>query len=272
MKQPRDKNGRFASFNEKRKSTSSKRKSRAIKATTILNAFLMDNSTSMAERSKDGAVVEGFNKVLLSGRKDATDNKIDNKEFVAFFDNDYNNFSSNVSQLQLQRGSYSPRTGYKNGESIIYNPSAGGSTALHSSAYKFIKDMEKEFEKYNPKTTKVVLTIFTDGEENHSYVHPIPTGHDGKNWAQLLKETIEEKNKAGWVVTYVGAGDRATVEKTAIGLGFYASNTANYANTASGASATMDSLSVSRGAYVSSAAKGTSSNKGFFQKEKKEKV
>jgi hypothetical protein len=233
----RGKDGRFAS---KKKTRITRKKAVVSTPVTILSAFLLDYSVSM--RGKESATVEGFNSIITNAEKDTNATGVTSVEFLGKFGDPAN--------FRWEQGTVKPFSKVSD-----YQPK-DGSTALHDAVGNAIHNLEYQLIG-RPANTKILLTIFTDGEENSSKV-----------WnSQSIKARIQEKQSAGWVITFIGAGSEKQVKATADAIGIFASNTLAYDNTAKGTKVSMDLFTKSRSAYTNKVAVGTDSNVGFFSND-----
>lgn len=243
-------NGRFApkGTTTAKKTRKAAKRTTPKKGTTILSAFLMDSSGSMG--GKETATISGFNEILTNARNDSAKYGTPSVELIAFFGNSYK-FSGEVKELTLGRSGIS-----KDGK-LGYAADMGG-TALWESTYKLIDATEQKLATL-PKGTKVIVTIFTDGEENASSIE----------WSSgtKIKGIIEAKQAEGWVINFIGAGNEAYVKSVATSVGIFASNTANYTNTAAGTKGVMAKMSQARSYYSAAVADGVDSNVGFFSND-----
>lgn len=89
------------------------------------------------------------------------------------------------------------------------------------------------------KDGKAVLVVMTDGFENQSRKHN----------AHSIKELIEARKAAGWLVTFLGAGIAAAQQGLAMGVN--AGMTASFAANTKGLSASMRSVARNAGVYAS---------------------
>lgn len=250
----RDSNGRFThkttTAPKAKKSTKKEKTTNSTKpkTTTILNGFLLDASGSMA--SKEKSVVDGFNEIVAQGKIDAAKTGVTNKQFVAFFGSEYKQIEHEIESLISTNAPVG--TSYAHGY-VTYAANMG-MTALWESTYRLITKLENELPR-NPNA-KIILTIFTDGEENYS----------SKKWRDgtEIKKLIEQKQAEGWVITFIGAGLQTDMEKIATSVGIFASNAMGYKNTAAGTKGAFNKMSSARSTYTSAVADGLDSNIGFF--------
>lgn len=231
----RDKLGRFA------RSTKSRGPIRPPKNFTrkkvkgnILNVFLLDDTGSMS--SKVSATIEGFNSVLNDAEKAVKDTGVNSTEVLALF-GEYNHFHV--------RSKVEPLTG------ITYRP-ARGSTALWWAVCEAINLTEQKL-RNEPVGTKVILTIFTDGENNSMY-----------EYEARARNLVLDKQKQDWVINFIGAGSRDQILQASGSIGIFANNTLNYANTSVGTRGAFASMSKSRSSFSSKVATNTATADGFF--------
>jgi len=130
-----------------------------------------------------------------------------------------------------------------------FKTSSRGSTALLDaigySIYK-VKETLKAGE-------KVLVNIYTDGEENSSY----------KFSRTEIGKAIEELSTQGWTFTFIGtARDVKTAQDL---LKFDSSNTLVYDGTATGLERSFVTNNVARTQYSSRVSKGEDVSKGFFK-------
>ena len=103
------------------------------------------------------------------------------------------------------------------------------------------------------KEDKVIVKIFTDGEENNS------CNYSGKT----VKELIASKEAEGWVITFVGI-DR-DVEKVISSMGVNRGNTLKYDGTAKGLRSSYSTANSARTMYAKAVLDGNDNNMNFFQ-------
>lgn len=125
---------------------------------------------------------------------------------------------------------------------------SSGLTAL----YLAIDQVMRRFKSEAEKGKKVLVNIYTDGEDNDSRIR-----------ASTVKKNIKEYEKLGFTFTFIGTDrDVDYVVKT---MNIDASNTAKYDGTGEGLRATMDMMSVAKAAYATNVAQGKDVTKGFFK-------
>lgn len=203
----------------------------------ICNMFLLDDSSSMDWDNKREATIDGFNQVLQDIKTDKSGVKSND---VLFKFGSPGNFDVIEKITELNKDNYHPKQ---------------NSTALYDSIVKTIDYTEGYIK--NIPSPKVVLTIFTDGEDNSS-----------KNSSNNVKKLIDTKVKQGWVVNFMGAGEDAFVKKTAATMGINMMNTNSYQNTGLGTTQAFNTFSKANQSYRSKVSKGTDSNIGFFANDK----
>ena len=103
------------------------------------------------------------------------------------------------------------------------------------------------------KEDKVIVKIFTDGEENNSCNYSSKT----------VKELIASKEAEGWVITFVGI-DR-DVEKVISSMGVNRGNTLKYDGTAKGLRSSYSTANSARTMYAKAVLDGNDNNMNFFQ-------
>lgn len=266
----RSSNGRFAPKTTASKKYKRTKANKTTKAKLIISGFLLDSSGSMSGKVK--SVIEGFNELIAQGKDDFKKTGVITKEVVAFFGGPANSGWGSQPDTDQYANFYRPHYGVCDRLFLAASGMVGmngavgysadlGNTALWESTAKLIQQLEAH-EQANPGA-KVILTIFTDGDENSSSA-------EWKNGVKI-KAIIEAKQAQGWVITFMGAGDKDYVTRVATSVGIFASNSMHYANSSAGTTVTMDAMKMSRSNYTSNVSKGTSSNIGFFVQEPENK-
>lgn len=242
----RDKFGRFKSVIRK-KISKPNRKRPTLKPEDkhILNVFLLDDTGSMAIKSF--ATAEGFNTVLADALKSSKEVLSTNMLFL-FGENGYFQVTDNATGLTTLRSREHLGLRY-------YNPNRPH-TALWWATIQAIRATEMKLSVL-AKNTNVILTIFTDGEDNQSNRYEFTTA----------KELISKKQQEGWVINFIGAGDKAFVDNVADSVGIFASNTMNYHNSNIGTTQAFSKMSLSNVSYRSKVAAGTATVDGFFAED-----
>lgn len=243
----RDSYGRFSKGASKAKPRGRKTRKRAkVKERQyIFDVFNLDYSISM--RDKVAATVSGFNEVLDGARASSKKEGINTWEALVKF--------GDAGRESWQIGE-TPKlsTGYQIG-TTVYAPTHS-STALWDAVAYGIEKIDEAL-RTMPKGTKLVYTIFTDGEENSS--------RRFKEWE--VRDMIQKRQAAGWVINFVGAGTKKEVETVAAGMGIFLSNTVNYANTSAGTSKAFATVSRARSSFSSKVAQNIATQDGFFSED-----
>lgn len=113
-----------------------------------------------------------------------------------------------------------------------------GATKLYDAIGLTVKTVKTEIEKTEDKPDKVLVVILTDGLENSSQEYDTDD----------IKKLLEERQKAGWDFSFIGANQDAILSARSIGLTNAAANI-TYDASPIGASNMMASLSASTSAY-----------------------
>lgn len=237
-------NGRFIKKQDKpkavKKTSKKQTKKKDKKGGQILNLFLLDYSVSMLTEGKAEAVIKGFNKIMETNEQTAISTGVKNTDIVSVFGNK-NSFAIKSGITRLNENNYNPRQ---------------GSTALLEAVFKALSYLEKTVKSY-PEDTRVMLTILTDGEENSS----------PDEYKKSTPEYIQRMREKGWVINFMGAGEKIMVEKAAESMNIAVSNTMSFSDDSEGIFDTVSAYNNSRTAYSKSVALGTDSNVGFFSND-----
>ncbi len=122
-----------------------------------------------------------------------------------------------------------------------------GWTALYDAIYNTLTDT------IIPEGDKVLVKIFTDGEENHS-----------RRSAKEVQQLIKNCEAKGYTITFVGTKhDVRVIQQT---LSIDASNTAIHDNTGAGVQKVFRSSAQATSEYTKSISRGEDVTKGFFTK------
>lgn len=137
-----------------------------------------------------------------------------------------------------------------------YSPDGG--TPLHDAIGYGIEKL-KEFHKddLGSDDLKIIVTIFTDGEENSS-----------RKWNKSeIKKMIEHFQSDGkWTFTFIGCGGIDAVNDTSAGLGIASANTVAYAATDFGTAEAFSAMTTSYGNFARSVKLGVVDNDLFTDK------
>lgn len=196
---------------------------------TIHNIVVLDSSGSMRGGKYDNAI-SGTNELINTITQD-TDNT--NTLSIIEFD----------TRIKWHRK-------FTSIFDTFYSNCFGGMTALYDAIGQAIN------EAYSVKKSedKVLITIFTDGQNNHS-----------REYTQSMIKTLIENGKShGFTVAFVGT--EFDTEKAIKDFGILKSNTMTYDGTARGLGETFRLASESRFLYSKKVAKGEDVSKDFFTK------
>lgn len=192
----------------------------------IYHLMIVDRSSSMA--SVRDVTISGFNENLKGMRDDKLADGITQKVSLVTFSNDVTAdiWNKEVSEIpDFNTENYKPQ----------------GSTALFDAIGKSVSDLlENIREKLAKQDANVVVTIFTDGEENASVTW---------NKAKLMSLISELRSSRMWTFTFIGCEESTLA--AAQSLGFSAANTMRYENTSKGVTEAFSKLSSSRSVYNS---------------------
>ena len=130
---------------------------------------------------------------------------------------------------------------------LLFRPYFSG-TALYKTIYEVFNALIKN----TPKDDKVLVQIFTDGQDEHS-----------ANYRANAKLVIDKFNSMGWTVTFVGT--EADVAFVQANLSIDATNTLVHDNTASGVATSFEVYRGATSNYTKSVKRGESVVKGFFK-------
>lgn len=230
----RDASGRFTKKSTKTAKKKVVKATKVAKTKEILNVFVLDDSASMW--GKRQVTIDGFNEVLVASELSAKTDKVNSTDILCTFG---------------ERGHFKVVGAVKKLTNATYNPSQGG-TALWDAIIRGI-DFTESLVKTKPAGTKVIFTIFTDGQNNLLY-----------DLQSKAKELIDAKNAEGWVINFMGAGNDILVKTVANSVGIYAANTMSYSNDKVGTASAFDTLSKAKSLYSSKVSRGIDSNVGFF--------
>ena len=228
----------------------------------IIHALtIIDKSTSM-ERFRS-RTVEGVNSNIS-----ALKNEVD--------------ADTDILNTQLQFSSASSYWRVKNGESPVPSPTdfrfirvgenvmnlvdmtledyvtAGGTPLLDAIGYGIERVKEFHGDKLGDDNLKIIVTIFTDGEENSS-----------SKWSKSdIKKMIEHFQSDGkWTFTFVGCGSFENVTSTSSGLGVAAANTVAYDYSDAGNTEAYAKIATSYTNFARSAKLGVVDKELFVAKE-----
>ena len=190
----------------------------------IYHLMIVDRSSSMA--CVRDVTIAGFNENLSGMRSDKLAEGITQKVSLVTFANDVTQDIWNKEITEI------PDFNTEN-----YKPQ--GSTALYDAIGSSVSDLFEQIrEKLSKQDANVVVTIFTDGEENSS-----------RTWTQakLMSLISELRSSRMWTFTFIGCEENSL--NAAKNLGFSAANTLRYDNTEKGITEAFSKLSSSRSVY-----------------------
>lgn len=249
----RDKAGRFApvtGLSPKKRNENRKKAKATVSGVinkNIINLFVLDDTGSMCG-AKAQAVITGFNQIIQDLRKADIDSGTKTKELVSTF-GDPGNYRKVMQVVDRLSGTWPEMVG-----TLRYTPNQG-STALYQAVVEAVKQLDREVADATPGT-KVVLTVFTDGGENAA-----------PQYQAEAKALVEDRNSKGWVINFMGAGDKMFVEQMSSSMGIYAANTMSFDNSASGVTKATRTYGTATTSYRGAVADGLDSNIGFFSND-----
>ena len=185
--------------------------------------------------------------VILDGSGSMRGKKYDNAELGV--KQDYEACKKEFSDyLLVEFSNYNTSVLYNFTTPLKFKPSYGG-TALYDTIVQIFTTLLN-----TPEDEKVLVQIFTDGEDLHS----IP---QSKGQAKRL---IEQFNAKGWTVTFVGT--KEDVEDIHMNLGVDSTNTLVHDNTAQGITRSFETYTTATSNYTKSVKRGEAVVKNFFTK------
>jgi uncharacterized protein YegL len=193
---------------------------------TIYHVLILDRSSSMS--SVRDVTISGFNENLQSLQSNKPDNDVEEKVCLVTFAYDvrcdvWKKPSDSVEALNTK--SYVP-----DGGTALYDAIGTTVTRLNDEIRDEIKSQD----------ANVIVTIFTDGDENSS--------KEWKDYTKVSKLRAELEATRMWTFTFIGCSEEQ-LRKTTAQLGFSAANTMRYAATAEGTKNAFEQLTTSRMAY-----------------------
>jgi len=198
--------------------------------TTIHVVDILDASSSMSG-AKYEAATKGINMGVKALKEDTAN--VDYTYTLCDFSNDII-FRHKMSKLK---------------EVNNFNGITRGATAL----YDAIGDSINLIKESIGVTDKVLVNIYTDGEENASRSFT----------AKHIAQAIEDLSKGNWTFTFIGT--KPDVERAQHYLKFDISNTLVHDNTGAGMEKSFRENSVARSSYSSKVEKGEDVSKGFYK-------
>jgi len=205
--------------------------------------MILDKSSSMS--SVRDATISGLNEQLDSIRKAAED--FDDQEQIVCFVT----FASNVDTTQIWNSSIDD---IENFTRETYTPD--GMTALYDAIGMGVNKLRDQIsEELSQRKANVVVTIFTDGEENSS--------REFRNASEVRELVNGIQDTGQWTVAFVGCGGEE-VFTVAQSMGISRGNTMSYDAGVEGTATAFASMSDARYArtmmYSQSISKGIDTN------------
>ena len=216
----------------------------------IYDVLVIDKSTSMTYQKAD--TINGVNKYIQKLREDVAGSQL--QTFISVIQ-----FGSNVETMIKN-------TDIKEVPELTdHNYAPAGMTALNDAVYAAITLLRKELAGHEgDDNIDVTISVFTDGDENHSTIYPNdPHTRENASLKNLIKELTENFK---WTFTFTGAGRQSEVARAAHALNI--SNTVSYnagVKGVGGTSDVFDGMTLARSAKLSAFAnKGTKLTANYF--------
>ena len=184
--------------------------------------------------------------VILDGSGSMQGDKYNNAELGV--KQDYEACKKEFSDyLLVEFSNYNTSVLYDFTKPLKFKPSYGG-TALYDTIVQVFTTLLN-----TPEDEKVLVQIFTDGEDLHSM--PQSKGQ--------AKKLIEQFNSKGWTVTFVGT--KEDVEDIQMNLSVDATNTLVHDNTAKGVKMSFETYTIATSTFTKNVAEGKETTRGFFK-------
>jgi ribosomal protein S8E len=215
--------------------SSDKKKAKSVSVGPVPTIHIVDIADKSGSMSggKDEATVEGIN----GGVKELQLNKANVK-----YTHTYCDFSNEAIIVHVAA----------NPNDVSYiRTGTRGMTALWDAIGETVKALEPCVK----KDEKVLVNIYTDGEENAS--HRFTT--------RSIKELIDDLSKKGWTFTFIGT--EKDVDTIIDKVNIHASNTRSYDGTAKGMRGAMMTNSLSRERFVKKVKANEDVSEGYFSKD-----
>jgi len=207
------------------------------------NLAIVDKSASM--RSKKEATISGINEHLESIRASEAD-FLNQEQVVCIV-----KFGTTIEHEEFWNKGIA---GLENLNDKNYMPNDGSTRLLDSIGISINKLKDEIKDELEERKATVILTIFTDGEEN-----------DSKEYSRSqIKDLITEIKETGqWTIAFVGCSDN--VFEVAESMGISRGDTLSYANTSKGTQSAFSTMAQSR--YARSAMYSTKLDEGLDMAE-----
>lgn len=233
--QPRDSRGRFLPKVAEPVKPVRKRNS---KQQTQVNVFVIDDSGNIRHNNMRESIINGMDQIIEDVQATNSNGKTTMWWGLSLFGSpNAKHYAFANTPLHLNN----------------YNPSQF-STALYDGVAYAIQQTELYLTKNKITTNNVVVTIFTDGQENDSRIYKVNT----------IKEFISKYTDKGWMINFVGAGSEKVVKDAATRMGIFETNTVAYSANAADTTAVLGKVSKGMKQYSKAVQQGQSSNIGFF--------
>jgi len=218
----------------------------------LYTMFILDRSGSM--ESVRLPTIESINGYIESLRNDAKKNEIDIFCTLLMFD------SRGADSFHFSYVN-SPLASIKNITTEDYVPS-GGTPLRDAIGHGIRKIQETLGDSIGSDEVNILVTIFTDGQENSS------TEYSHAQIAQMIKHLGSDKK---WTFTFMGCGGIQEVQAYANTLNICNNNTRCYDGSVAGLKGSMKKIVYSTSNYVSSLSSGEDVTADFFSSaERKE--
>lgn len=205
----------------------------------IHNVFIIDASGSMSG-SKYKNAINGVNEVLVDIKKDTdTINTVTIVEFEG---------DTISRRLDMENSNVLPDTYQAMG--------TGGMTPLNEAVGETLEYILKERNSKFSKEDKVLVNVFTDGEENAS--------HGKYRNGNVLGEFIKSLENDGFTITFMGT--QSEVQYAISTLNLMSTNTLVHTNTASSVKMSYDTTLNARKMYSKSVSRGEDVKAAFYSK------
>lgn len=181
--------------------------------------FVLDRSYSMMGNQND--LLEGVNTVLEDQKSAGVEATVS----MFAFDHHYEEICRHIplAEASLELADIQPR----------------GNTRLYDALGVTIRDMGKDYAKWDRKPNGIMFIVFTDGQENDSREY---TSNQVKNMIR------HQENNYNWEFIYLGAHKNAYLDSR--DLGFKVGNTRQFAKSHRGFKSNYDNLSGITVAYA----------------------
>jgi Mg-chelatase subunit ChlD len=203
----------------------------------IVMVDVLDVSTSMRSGDKIGKAVSGIRESLEALKV--------SKEPVDYF--------YGITTFSYAQSIYIAKVKKLTLKTSIPQFQMGSATALYDAIGKTLNMLSDLKNSSDFKDAKVLVNIYTDGEENSSRVFT----------SEKIKKMISELEENGFTITFVGTHE--DVKEIQKDINIHASNTLGYDGTAKGLETAMSLTLGSKFAYVSNVVQGKEVTRGFYK-------